>query len=727
MSDQPVPPHSTKPTSAPKIRPAMRLWRLTRKELRETLRDRRTIITLVLMPLLVYPLLSVAFRQFFFSNFSKATDLEWRIAGDDEQTLKGFGQQMAIGGQVIEKIDGTEKDPPKIRLMVSSHLENAVRNGDADLAIRARLDQGPGLPPGGQVHYELIYQKDSVLSRAIVDYAERRLWAFCEQVYGERLKQRGASGEPIAKWNRRPLSGESVQVVSMATLVPLILILMTITGAVYPAIDLTAGERERGTLESLMAAPLPRLSMLLAKYFAVLTVALLTAGANLLGMSITVYSTGLGPMLFGDRGLTPAAIVIVLLLLVLFAAFFSALLLAVTSFARSFKEAQAYLIPFMLLAIAPGFLSVMPGIQLSAALAVVPLVNIVLLARDVLQGEINPLLAGAAVVSTALYGIAALALAARIFGSDAILYGSQGSWADLFRRPEELRTQPTVTGAALCAAVVFALQNVLSGLFAISSAAMSLENRLLLSAALGGFLYLAVPLGISRLQFVNFLQGFQLRFGQVLSYVGALCLGLSLWTFAHEIVLLTQGLNWMSVDFKKLANSEIFEQIKHLNPFLLVGTMAIAPAICEEWFFRGYLLGSLRGRIPGWAAIGATGILFGLFHVFVSGGVGGVRLLPSTLLGLVLGWICWRTKSVFPGMLLHATHNGLLVLIGRYQDDLAKVGIGVQEQQHLTILWLVGAAFGVAFGVAIILLATRRTASFNPDPKFPPLAETPLP
>ena len=727
MSDHPFASAPAVPSRSHEVRPVIRLWRLTRKELRETLRDRRTIITLVLMPLLVYPLLSVAFRQFFFSNYSKATDLEWRIAGESEPILQGFAQQLAIGSQVIEEIDGPEKEPPRIQLKQSGFLEKAIREGDVDLAIRARIDQGPGLPAGGQVHYELMYQKSSPLSRAVAEYVERRLWGFNQRTFGERLKRRGGSGEPIAKWSRRPLSGETEQVVSMATLVPLILILMTITGAVYPAIDLTAGERERGTLESLMAAPLPRLSMLLAKYFAVLTVALLTAGANLLGMSVTVYSTGLGPMLFGDRGLTPAAIVIVLLLLVLFAAFFSALLLAVTSFARSFKEAQAYLIPFMLLAIAPGFLSVMPGIQLSGVLAVVPLVNIVLLARDVLQGEINPLLAGAAVVSTALYGVAALALAARIFGSDAILYGSQGSWADLFRRPDELRSQPTLAGAALCVAVVFALQNVLSGLFAIGSATLSLETRLLLSAILGGFLYLAVPLGIARTQFVSVFRGFQLRPGPILAYIGALCLGLSLWAFAHEIVLLTQGLNWMSVDFKKLANSEIFEQIKHLNPYLLVGTMAIAPAVCEEWFFRGYLLGSLRGRLPGWAAIALTGILFGLFHVFVSGGVGGVRLLPSTLLGLLLGWICWRTNSVFPGMLLHATHNGLLVLIGRYQDDLAKVGIGVEEQQHLPGLWLLAAACGVAFGVAIVWLGTRRSSLVTSEAKLPLPAETVIP
>jgi len=710
VSDQPLPSPPSKPGARTEVRPIVRLWRLTRKELRETLRDRRTIITLVLMPLLVYPLLSVAFRQFFFSTYSKATDIEWRIAGNNDETLSKFGEQLREGGQLIQQIDGEEQDLPKVLWFTNSMLEEAVRKGDIDLGVRSQFVPSPDLPDGGQLQFDLFYQPDSALSRTIVDYVERRLWAFDQIKSSERLRQQSKSGLPHTIWRRQSIKGETGQVVSMATLVPLILILMTITGAVYPAIDLTAGERERGTLESLMAAPLPRLSMLLAKYFAVLTVALLTAGANLAGMSITVYSTGLGPMLFGEHGLSPSGIAIILSLLVLFAAFFSALLLAVTSFARSFKEAQAYLIPFMLLAIAPGFLSVMPGIELSGVLAVVPLVNIVLLARDVLQGTINPLLAGAAVVSTALYGVASLSLAARIFGSDAILYGSQASWADLFRRPDQLRSQPTISGAALCAAVVFALQNVLSGLLALGSSAMPLEVKLLLSAALGGILYLAVPLGIARTQFVSLRKGFQLRLGPILAYVGALILGLSLWGFAHEIVLLTQGLAWTNVDFKKLGADDFFEKIKHLSPLLLVGTMAIAPAVCEEWLFRGYLLGALRGRLPAWAAIAATGVLFGLFHVFVSIETGWVRFLPSTLLGLVLGWICWRTKSVFPGMLLHATHNGLLVLIGHYQEQLTKLGIGVQEKEHLPRLWLVAAAGGVAMGVVIVWLATLKTS-----------------
>ena len=86
-----------------------------------------------------------------------------------------------------------------------------------------------------------------------------------------------------AATERHPIGFSGAPIFSLAALIPLILVLMTVTGAVYPAIDLTAGERERGTLETLIAAPVPRLGLLLAKYVAVLAVALLTAVVNLAG------------------------------------------------------------------------------------------------------------------------------------------------------------------------------------------------------------------------------------------------------------------------------------------------------------------------------------------------------------------------------------------------------------------------------------------------------------
>src|SRR5437763_3011661 len=184
------------------------------------------------------------------------------------------------------------------------------------------------------------------------------------------------------------------------------MILMTITGAVYPAIDLTAGERERGTLEILVSAPVPRMALLLAKYVAVVTVAMLTATINLAMMLITLDLNQLTGLVF-KGSVTVGLVVQLFFLLMLFAAFFSAVLLCLTSFARSFKEAQAYLIPLMLASLTPGILAMMPGLKLERVLTVVPLVNVVLMARD-LFGDGVDLLTGTIVVSTTpLYALAA--------------------------------------------------------------------------------------------------------------------------------------------------------------------------------------------------------------------------------------------------------------------------------------------------------------------------------
>src|SRR5205085_9319852 len=157
-------------------------------------------------------------------------------------------------------------------------------------------------------------------------YVESRLQAYNEAALNSELQRLGFSAELPTTITQRPISFAGAPTFSLAALIPLILVLMTVTGAVYPAIDLTAGERERGTLETLIAAPVPRLGLLLAKYVAVLTVAILTALVNLTAITITAHSTGLAASLFGG-GMTLGVVLKVLVLLVLFAAFFSAILL----------------------------------------------------------------------------------------------------------------------------------------------------------------------------------------------------------------------------------------------------------------------------------------------------------------------------------------------------------------------------------------------------------------
>ncbi|HUE75158.1 MAG TPA: ABC transporter permease subunit/CPBP intramembrane protease [Pirellulaceae bacterium] len=702
-----------------------RWLRLARKELRETLRDRRTIVTLLLMPILVYPLLSMGFRQFLISSFDKPGGWTFLIAAESVEAANLIQREVIQAGDELlraergalasaaagadpadsadEELAPGEPRAEFVHVEPVSDLDESVSSGKYDLAIRlATFAEGTQeRPQRVHVRYELIYREGSPPGQMLVQFVERRLAAVNQFRLQRRLLTTGRSTHIPNSWTYNLVKAPPNQ--SLLTLVPLILILMTITGAVYPAIDLTAGERERGTLESLMAAPVPRLGMLFAKYVAVVTVALLTAAMNLTAMFITAYSMGLTQYIFGEAGLSITTVLLIVLLLVLFAAFFSAVLLAVTSFARSFKEAQAYLIPLMLLAISPGLFTLMPSVEMNVVLAVTPLLNMVLLARDVLHGTANPLLAGMAIVSTILYALLAIALAARVFGSDAMLFGSQASWSDLFRRPERPRTAPTLSGVALCTALAFALQSVGGGLLAaLAGEGASLEFAYIGSAIVTILLFLVLPLIMALAQFVPVTAAFQIRGASPVAFAGALLLGLSLWPLAHELILFSGLIDPDLLDKVRAQAAEI----RSISPALLILSVAIVPAVCEEWFFRGYLLGAIRERTSAWSAILLTALLFGLFHVFVTV-ILPVRFLPSLSLGIVLGYVCWRTGSVLPGMLLHAVHNGLLILMGRYQTQLAQWGFGASETQHVPPLWLAAAAAVALIGLALVWASGR--------------------
>ncbi len=723
-----------------------RLWRLSLKELRETLRDRRTIITLLLMPLLVYPLLSIIFQRFLLTSFRRGPELVYSIGVEREEDVAAIqivlhrGSQLLAGAEPTEEVEqdavapiesglaqlglGQHSDEQDARIVyfgaggataenpLAVDLETAVAQRRVDIGIRpASRDGSDGNADSAEpAEWELVFVGGA--PGPALEYVERRIRAVNDDVVRTRLEELGVSTRVAAVEARRmPVEdalGQST--FSLAAVIPLILILMTITGAVYPAIDLTAGERERGTLEALVAAPVPRLGLLIAKYAAVLAVAILTATVNLLAMTVTLYSVNLGALLFGERGLTVLDILQVFSLLVLFAAFFSAVLLAMTSFARSFKEAQAYLIPLMLFSLAPGILALVPGVRLTGVLAVVPLANVVLLARDVLQGDVVPLVAVVVVLSTILYALAALGFAARIFGTDAILYGSAGSWSDLFQRPQEQTSSANVSSALLCLAIMFPAHFLLVHLLG-RFAGSSIQLRLAVQSVVSVLLFVGIPLLAADFSGVRLRSGFGLQRAPLLAFCGATLLGLSLWPFVFEIVLLMERAGVVPIREEILEwGRGLLEEFAQIHPVVLLLALAVAPAIVEEFFFRGYLFHAFRQRGSAGRAIVYSALLFGLFHVVVADALAIERLVPSTLLGLVLGWVCERTKSVAPGMLLHACHNGSLLMLERFQDALESRGWGTSEASHLPVIWLLAAAIVAGLGLVVLRYATRSNA-----------------
>jgi len=692
-----------------------RWWRILVKELREILRDRRTIITLIAMPLLIYPLLGVTMQKLIVAQASSQNKVEYRIVLQTSQDLGSFWRYFRRGHALISQREGRVVNPareaegtledPFIEVITpgpkfgTADLDEVVAANDAEVGvlIGPQRDRAPVL-------IEIIFRPSSVTSCDARRFIEERFRAVNEEFAREMMSRMSPPVDAPLRIKAAPLtaSGRGVgSSISLATLVPLILILMTVTGAVYPAIDLTAGERERGTLEALVASPVPRHELLFAKYLAVVSVAILTALANLSSMIVTAYSSGLESLLFGPAGLSMRLIGLTLGLLFVFAAFFSALILILTSFARSFKEAQAYLIPVMLVSLAPGVICLLPGIEFNAWLAVIPLANIVLLARDVFENRVVPLWALATLLSTVLYSAVALGAAARIFGTDAVLYGGDGGWSDLFRRPETARRQATLAQAMFGLAVLFPAFLILGGIATRMSETLSMNSRLALNALVTVGLFAGIPMVLTRFSAVNWLSGLSLRRAPALFFAAAVLLGLSLWPMAYELFLL------QSPDRLDDLVKHLFETYKtQLDAVPLAWkliTLALVPAVCEELFFRGYLQTAFRAEMSGALAVGLSSMLFGLFHVVVRDALFFERFAPSCFLGLILGTLCLYSGSIWPGILLHSLHNGFLLTLSNYTEELKALGVGNYEAEHLPTTWLIVSACvaTTAFGMVV--------------------------
>ncbi len=684
--------------------------RFTRKELRETLRDRRTIVTLVLMPVLLYPLLGLGFRFVAIQQIA-AEEPEYRLVTRTEQEGLWLQQALNAGDRLLPASASPDDRPPTPRLQLFTleeptrlALEQVVASGEATLGVDVVFADPVG--DGPEVQVDLLRGRESVAGRDAADYVAERLRAYNLAEVDRRVRLQG--GELRLPVVERLLLVDSPESPSaILGLLPLVLLLMTVTGGVYPAIDLTAGERERGTLESLMALPVPRFQLLAAKFVAVVAVTMLTGMMNLLAMSVTVHVLQLEALVFGEAGLTWGLGVKLMTVLTTFAVFYSAVLLAITGSARSFKEAQAYLIPLLLLSLAPGMVILLPGWTLNYGTAVVPLVNMLLLARSLFEGDASLGAGLAATVSTLFYTLVALSLAARVFGNDAVASGSSGSWGELVRRPPHGSAAPSVNVVLLTLAMLFPAYFTASGLLARGTES-PIGQRLVLSSVLTVTLFALLPGLLAWWHRVRFDSGFRVRGAHWLVWPAAVVLGLTAWPLVFQLVVWLKALGWGSFDAETAKRvEELLVAWKSVSPLVVVVAMGIVPGVCEELFFRGFLFAGLRTQLGGWNSVYVSAVAFGLFHVVLAGGAAPERFVPSLLMGFLLGWVAWRSGSVLPSILVHVTHNSLLVTVATYRDQLAGWGLGGEETESLPPTWLAASVAGLLVGVLLLSLSNR--------------------
>jgi sodium transport system permease protein len=192
---------------------------------------------------------------------------------------------------------------------------------------------------------------------------------------------------------------------------------------------------------------------------------------------------------------------------------------------------------------------------------------------------------------------------------------------------------------------------------------------------------------------------------QLAAIVGAALMGLGLWAWAHESFVIVSG---GELDESKVAAARsMVEAMQQTPPWLFLLALAVTPGVIEELCFRGYLFSALARALSPAKTIVVTSLLFGLFHVLTGSSLLLERFVPTTLVGLFLGWVAYRSGSVWPGMALHVIYNGFLNMVAFYKDRLDFLGAPQEDAAHLPLSWLLVTTAITLCGAAVLWAATR--------------------
>jgi sodium transport system permease protein len=454
----------------------------------------------------------------------------------------------------------------------------------------------------------------------------------------------------------------------MARLAPFLLVMWSLTGALYPAVDLCAGEKERGTMETLLISPAGRGEIVYGKFLAIWVFSAATALLNLVSIGITVwrFTAKLPSDLFHLDALAWC-----LLLLLPLSAFFSALCLAIGAYARSTKEGQYYLMPLFLVTLPLVLLSFVPIIELDALYSMVPVTGVALLLQVLITGKVTSqtwLWFLMVVVSMLVYAWLALRWAIHQFQREEVLFREAerldvALWfRSLFRQKPPLPTfgqavfcfvfilivrwlvlgssflpiSQSLVSANIVSLVAVLLPPLLLAFFLTSRPLDSLALRPAswqwLLMALGLAIFLLFPLG----ELVAFVLRELPAWGPRLSEHSPL---------ASELSTLKQPSSGLS-DLDRIA-------------LMLTSTfsLGVVVPVGEELAFRGFILSGMCRRFRPWTAVLLSSFLFALFHANV------FQFIPAFVLGVMLALFTIRSGSVLPAIVFHSVFNSTLIVI----------------------------------------------------------------
>lgn len=632
---------------------------LVKKEMLDVLRDKKTVLMMLVVPLVLYPLIYIGAMQVmaFISSNMETQDYKIVVEAQDEGAL--LNKLAEATGE------GTDTDGAQsyeITVVDASGIpdyETALNEEEIDAYISGRMQDG-------KIQYDVYYLSSETNSAYAADLVMDILDELREDMTRQKLVDEGmdvqAVLEPIGYKKQDTASSEQSLGSIMGSILPFMLVISLLIGTMYPAIDTTAGERERGTLETILTLPVTNRQLILSKFITVAAIGVVSALLNILSMgAIAVYMYKLMDLQTEVAALDLAKFVPAILVCVLavfaFSLFISAITMCVTSFAKSYKEANNYITPLMLVVMFVGYAGFIPNLELTRTMAMVPVANICLLIKNIMVFKIDYGAIAVVLLSNVAYAVIAILFLSRIYDSEAILFSDTKAGLQLFERRENLKKGgvPTISDVWFVVALTLLL---------VLYAGSMLQVRFGLAGVFGTqMIILLVPLFMVAYTKRDLCQTYGFRGTAAVGYLGAVLLVAGL--FLVNIVISTGLMKLLPGSAENVETA--FSGILGGNALAGFIVIAAAPAVCEEMLFRGVILHSLKAKYRVSTAVIITAALFGVFHMSL------VKFIPTGLLGLALCIVAWWTDSIYPAMLMHFINNAVSVAVMYYPEQVGKI------------------------------------------------------
>ena len=376
------------------------LWNILKKELRELFRDKKSLAMMLVIPVLI-PLLIIGMSALFESQVSKEVSEYNKIGFAYEMTEeeKNIAEKMGI-----EIISGKEEE-----------LKQKYENGEINLYI-TKQDNNYKINTDGS--------DNSTFASNLMETYFNTYKQYLQQSFLQENNINPDKVLDIITVEENVLEQDNYFANYIKNYAFLFIMMAITVSATYPATDTTAGERERGTLETLLTFPIKSRDIIVGKFLGVTVSSIIT---GILSLVLAILSLMLTKNMFSiyegmDVMYSPLTIVFAVIVIIAYSFFISGVCIAIASTSKTFKEAQSALTPLTFISFFPGMIAFMMGITTTPILSLVPFLNFTLLFTDINNGTINVVNIGLMAISTILYISLVLVHIIKQYKSEKVLF-----------------------------------------------------------------------------------------------------------------------------------------------------------------------------------------------------------------------------------------------------------------------------------------------------------------